>query len=412
VRSTELINTHIDRVLATSHRTAEVLEKFGVAHDKIQVCYLGTEAAGSADPAERRYDRLDEDSLTIGYLGYLRRDKGFYFLLDALERAPDSLLARLRLVIAAVLHDEEVVERLTLLKERMQAIVLYDGYHHDQLGEILGRIDLGVIPVLWEDNLPQVAIEMVSAGLPLLTSDLGGAQELGGNNPAFVFEAGQAESLHQRLGAIADRRVELGRYWDQAMTPVTMSAHLEALDAIWTGRTPPAAAAPPRRPTAADGPRDPGTQRSASAPDVALRQERPTGHSVGDAGDATDSDSDGDGLSESGAAGEQTEPPEPEQPEPVQPEPVQPVERYASSEGAGPEPTSSDPKEDGAEDPEEGSAPPPPIEPGRPPTIERVTDPLPGRPHEKFKSAITLWTNHQQGEPGPPSDEGDPDARR
>ena len=64
----------------------------------------------------------------------------------------------------------------------------------------------GVVPVLWHDNLPQVAIEMHARHIPLLTSDMGGAQELG-NCPEMVFAALQLPiSVERRI----DSPVSLG----------------------------------------------------------------------------------------------------------------------------------------------------------------------------------------------------------
>jgi len=245
---------NVDVVLATSQRTADVLAKFGVDPEQIEVCYIGTKVAETAVKVPST-ERVEEGALSIGYLGYMRRDKGFYFLLEALEKAPDELLAQLRLVVAAVLNDEDAVERLTQLAERMGGIVLYDGYKHDQLPEILGQIDLGLVPVLWEDNLPQVAIEMVAGGLPIMSSDLGGAQEIGGNNPDFTFKAGVPSSLHDRLTRIASGKVDLGAFWSKAKEPVTMQQHLDQLLPVWRGK-------PQREPViqlTSDAPKSSGT---------------------------------------------------------------------------------------------------------------------------------------------------------
>ena len=58
-----------------------------------------------------------------------------------------------------------------------------------RIDAIISQMDVGLVPVMWEDNLPQVAIEMHARHVPLLTSDLGGAQELA-NFPEMVFKAG------------------------------------------------------------------------------------------------------------------------------------------------------------------------------------------------------------------------------
>src|SRR5262249_23128484 len=71
-------------------------------------------------------------------------------------------------------------------------------------------IDLGIVPVLWEDNLPQVAIEFVGSGLPVLSSDLGGAQELL-DCPRLTFRAGSFKDFFAKLQGVVDDPGLLGK---------------------------------------------------------------------------------------------------------------------------------------------------------------------------------------------------------
>ena len=106
---------------------------------------------------------------------------------------------------------------------------MIDGYKHGDLPSILDDVDLGLVPVQWEDNLPQVAIEFVCLGVPILTSNRGGAQELGSRNPRFTFEAGDTDSLVDQLTRLADGRTKLVDYWSSAMRPVVMKDHVDRL---------------------------------------------------------------------------------------------------------------------------------------------------------------------------------------
>ena len=141
--------------------------------------------------------------LRLAYLGYMRRDKGFYFYLNALRKMPPGLARRLSLVFAAQVVDEHAYSLVRRMAHRFAGVTFYDGYTHAQLPEVLAGVDLGVVPVLWEDNLPQVAIECVAHGVPVLTSDRGGARELL-DCPALVFKAGSRADLYARLRAVLD----------------------------------------------------------------------------------------------------------------------------------------------------------------------------------------------------------------
>ncbi len=229
----ELINTRCDRVLCVSGRVGTVAARHGIAPDLLETSYIGTaQAEKFAATAPRAAMTGADGTLTLAFLGYMRRDKGFYFLLDALEALPAATAARIRLIVAAGRREPETLARLHALKARLAGLRHVDGYSHDGLDDLLADVDVGVVPVLWEDNLPQVAIEMHARHIPLLTSDLGGAQELG-NYPAMVFRAGDAADFAARIEAILAGEISPQDYWSAAMAPMSMADHVARLRAVY-----------------------------------------------------------------------------------------------------------------------------------------------------------------------------------
>ena len=67
---------------------------------------------------------------------------------------------------------------------------------------------------LWEDNLPQIAIEFISKGIPILTSDRGGAKEIACNE-AFIFRSGSHEAFASKLADILQSSHWLNQFLDQ-----------------------------------------------------------------------------------------------------------------------------------------------------------------------------------------------------
>ncbi len=250
------VNDNCDTVLCVSQRVGEVAARFGIAPALLETSYIGTRhAARFAETRPAASIVRPDGSLTLAYLGYMRRDKGFFFLLDALEALPASMARRINVVIASKLIDQPTMDRISRLSERFASVLFADGYSHDQLDDILAEVDLGVIPVLWEDNLPQVAIEMHARHIPLLTSDLGGAQELG-NCPEMVFRAGDSKDFARRLRAVLDGRITSEEYWKNARAPHSMDEHLRELTAVY---------ARPARPIG-QPPAEPGKTAPAAAP--------------------------------------------------------------------------------------------------------------------------------------------------
>jgi glycosyltransferase involved in cell wall biosynthesis len=228
-----LINRHCDLVLGVSDRVSQIARAHGVRPEIVQTSYIGTlHAQKYAETAPRPALPRADGTITLGFLGYMRADKGFLFLLDALEALPDEIAAKIGLVIAARSGGPKVMERVYDLIERFDSLSYADGYTHDSLDTILADVDVGLIPVLWEDNLPQVAIEMHARHIPLLTADKGGAQELG-NCPDMVFPAGDEAAFQARLEDLLAGKLDLAAYWAGAQAPTSMDGHVAALKGLY-----------------------------------------------------------------------------------------------------------------------------------------------------------------------------------
>ena len=229
---TSLINAHCTHVLCVSDAVRVLAERYGINPALTRTNYIGTRAAELFAQTTPKPPDPEKQTLTLGFLGYMRRDKGFFFLLDALEALPPDQAARIRIVIAARAGSHDAMSRVESLKNHLAEVIHHDGYSHDQLDELLAQVDIGVVPVLWHDNLPQVAIEMHARHIPLLTSHMGGASELG-RSADMVFTAGDTHSFAARISALLAGQVDMAAYWRGAMVPVTMPAHMAELSEIY-----------------------------------------------------------------------------------------------------------------------------------------------------------------------------------
>ncbi|MFN3955830.1 MAG: glycosyltransferase [Pararhodobacter sp.] len=229
-----LINRHCDAVLCVSDRVRQLAGAHGIHDALLHTSYIGTHQAAKWHQTAPRPAFLGADgTLRLAYLGYMRADKGFFFLLDALEALPPTMARRLHLTIAARRGDGTAMARLEALRSRLASLRHLDGYNHAGLDALLGDIDMGLVPVLWEDNLPQVAIEMHARHIPLLCSDRGGARELG-NCPALTFRAGDTADFTRALAAVLDGQLRPADYWQSARTPMDMPTHLRHLQDLYT----------------------------------------------------------------------------------------------------------------------------------------------------------------------------------
>lgn len=226
-----LFDTVFDHVLAVSARTAKVIIDRGVSAEKVSVSYIGTAHKQNYLNSSKIVD-LGE-GLHLGYIGYMGTDKGFNFLLECLERMPAELARTVAVTIAARNTFPERRARMERLAPRLRALHYYDGYTHDNLDTVLSGVNIGLIPVLWEDNLPQTAIELVSRGIPILTSDRGGAQEIADNSD-FVFQAGRHDDFLDRIYRISNGNLPLSAFWQGEMRVFSMEEHVRGLMAYYS----------------------------------------------------------------------------------------------------------------------------------------------------------------------------------
>ena len=230
LKNIELINLYIDKVLCVSNRVRNIAIHMGICPKIAVTNYIGSKFA----EAQKNYSQFPYkgDILKIAYMGYMRRDKGFYFFLDTLEKIPVEISKKISIVIAARYDDVSAVKRLEQLRNKFAEVTLYNGYTHKEIPQIIYGVHLGIVPVLWEDNLPQVAIEFKAMGIPVLASDKGGASELS-SSKYFVFQSGNSKDFIEHICTIMNDPGVIKDYWDKQMNLRTMNKHVQELLACY-----------------------------------------------------------------------------------------------------------------------------------------------------------------------------------
>ena len=218
----EYLNKYADYVLAVSDRVREIMIRNGCRPEILKTSYIGTKFA----EYEIGYSVAQKTNpFTIAYLGYERIDKGFFFFINALSQLDKNIASKINVVLGvADLHNKNI-EKL----KKFNKVIVHKGYTHQELPQILKDVNLGVVPVLWEDNLPQVAIEMVACGVPILCSDFGGASELC-SSELFKFNGGNEKDFTDKLQNLVNHPEFLNEYWMHHKPLMTMENHIKELD--------------------------------------------------------------------------------------------------------------------------------------------------------------------------------------
>ncbi|HKE00343.1 MAG TPA: glycosyltransferase, partial [Planctomycetota bacterium] len=142
-------------VVAPSRFLLETLARHGFERDRLSLIPYGLDLA--------RLEGLRERSagpIAFGYFGTLAPHKGVHVLLEAFRAVPGDA----RLVVRGNPDDfPDYSARLRRLAEGDDRIALAPPFPPSGLGAALSEIDALVVPSLWHENTPFVALEALAA---------------------------------------------------------------------------------------------------------------------------------------------------------------------------------------------------------------------------------------------------------
>lgn len=224
-RAIDILNKNMDEILAVSERVRKLAVENGLDSNKVVTSYIGTRVAnyqiGESISKVGEYFKLGYLGSDLGY-----EEKGYPFLIEALSKIDINEAQKIDLMLTTTTldRDDYILSKL----KAFHSVDIIHGYKHSELSNILKNVNLGVVPVLWEDNLPQIAIEMVAHGVPILTSDAGGANEIA-RNDNFVFKAGDSKSFTSKLLRLVNHPERLNDYWKSSMKLVSNKEHYQEM---------------------------------------------------------------------------------------------------------------------------------------------------------------------------------------
>ncbi len=223
-----------DLVLAVSQFVGTLYAGYGVRRDLIRCAHIGNAMAEIG--LARSFSHVPkgaDDRLKLVYMGICSAPKGLPFLLSTLDAMEDGELGRIDLH----LHARGILglEHLTgPLSGRLASLHLHDGYRFEDIPEILGGMDLGIVPPVWFDNAPQVVFEMLAMEVPVLGAAIGGIPDFvrDGEN-GLLFEPGDAASLTEKLRSVLLDTEMINRFREKITPMKTVAEHAGELEACY-----------------------------------------------------------------------------------------------------------------------------------------------------------------------------------
>lgn len=169
----------VDRIICPSYFLKTQLDKYDIIKDKTVVMHNFVNRLTSQAVGERTY---------ILYFGRYSKEKGIETLLKVCRELPE-----VSFVFAGSGPLEKEINEISNISNK--------GFlHGEELRQVIRKAKAVVYPSEWYENCPFSAMEAISAGAPVIASNLGGLPELVKDGVSGrLFTGGNAEELKQNI---------------------------------------------------------------------------------------------------------------------------------------------------------------------------------------------------------------------
>jgi glycosyltransferase involved in cell wall biosynthesis len=222
----------VDVLVAQSTRVAEIYRTLGVTSERLQTLHLTVNHLSAIHFKRRTATPSPVTFVTLGGCGTIA--KGALLLSRAVELLapsvpPDSF--RL-LVFGGLLPDVQTLLRLPQVDYR-------GVYGREQLDQILGEADVGIIPSVWEEAYGYTGVEMLAKGLPVIGNRIGGIVDYvipgmtGWLNSTKTAE--ELAAIMRNIIENPEQVVTLNRAIEQSRSSIvkTMETHRDEIEQVY-----------------------------------------------------------------------------------------------------------------------------------------------------------------------------------
>jgi glycosyltransferase involved in cell wall biosynthesis len=192
-----------DRLLAPSQFLLERFVEQGIPRERLEFSEYGMDDAPFR-AAPPRAARASGEPVRFGFVGTLMPSKGPDLLLRAFQGIPAGV-ATLDFFGAGPGTTEGQWEREFRALNRHPGVNFRGRFDNRRIAEVLGGIDVLIVPSRWYENAPLTIHEAVMAKIPFVTSGHGGMTELAerfGNG--LLFRPDDADDLARVLRRFVD----------------------------------------------------------------------------------------------------------------------------------------------------------------------------------------------------------------
>lgn len=217
-----------DMVLAVSDRQAEIYSEFGIYPE---IIYKVNQIHNNISLINRKENYEIGKPLRVGFIGAVLPQKGIQTLIAACSQIEAS---DLELNIYGYI-DPEYKALLNSINVQCK-MVFHGAYSKEDFNQIASKLDVVVVPSIWEDCAPFVVQEALAMGLPVIGSDLGGISDFieDGYN-GIIYNHSNSLELRDILMDIIKNPQLLYDLQANCSVPISFNDYLKHLGSIYEG---------------------------------------------------------------------------------------------------------------------------------------------------------------------------------
>lgn len=206
-------------LLPVSTRVSEIFSDFSA--NNLKVITIGNETANIVP--ER--DKLKSEKIIVAFLGSFTKIKGAELFIELCKKNTNPLL--------------EFCFYGRGKKELIDAFENAGGknfgpYSSKSLPEVLNKIHVGAVLSIWEDNGPQVVMEMLNNAIPVLGTKRGGISDFINDHNGFLFDPD--EEMQLALKWLSELTVDNVKQYHQNIKRLkTPQQHYIEVDEVYRG---------------------------------------------------------------------------------------------------------------------------------------------------------------------------------
>lgn len=196
-----------DYIIAPSQALREKIVKLGITQDKVKLVYVGVNHQ-LFFPQDKDYSRdklgLIREGKIVLFIGNLVKIKGIDYLVKALALANNE---NWQLLIIGQGPLDKVIRKIIKQYGLDKRVSLLGQVSHNQIPLWLNAADLLCLPSL-NEGLPNVILEAMAVGKPVIASNVGGVKEIIDDNSGVLVPPGDSHRLALEIEKV------IYKFWD------------------------------------------------------------------------------------------------------------------------------------------------------------------------------------------------------